>query len=83
MNHVNRDRRHDSEDGDLSKATDWPQHVVQVARQQLAKLDAHGWNETACKSGQATHVCKVLATSRWHHYLQTYFRELGRDHFEV
>ena len=44
---------------------------------------SNGWNETACKSGFATHVCKVLATSRWHHYLQTYFKELGSDHFEV
>lgn len=63
MNHVNRDRRHDDPSGDLSKATDWPQHVVRVAREQLAKLDAHGWNETVCTKGPATHVCKVLSQS--------------------
>ena len=82
MNHVNRERKNDDA-SDLSKARDWPKHIMQVTRAQLAKLDAHDWNATAACHGPAAHVCDVLATSRWSSLVSNYFKELSSDHFEV
>ena len=82
MNHVNRDRKKD--EADLSKTVDWPKHVVDVTRAQLAKLDAFGWENhaEACRTGHATHVCKVLATSKWGTQVLR-FRDAFGDNFKV
>ena len=83
MNHVNRERKADSADGDLSKTSDWPQHVVAVAREQLQKLEANDWNATTCRSGHATHVCKVLQTSRWHSQVSAFLEAFGAAQFDL
>lgn len=76
MNHVNRDRKSDDA-SDRSKSVDWPAHVVDVARAQLAKLDARGWSLDSCRTGPATHVCKVLVTSRWHRQVSSFRDAFG------